>query len=109
MRKAIACVVLCASLVSGCATANEVSYKIARDADWFKVSRRITVINTRQSKPVYENQGLISVNVSVDRLDVIKKESNTVYTKDIVVLNRDTMYVIEDLEGTEIGKEDGDE
>jgi hypothetical protein len=36
------------------------------------------------------------------RLDVIEKESDGIYRKDIIVMNNDTMYLVEDLEGIKI-------
>lgn len=93
------------AFLTGCTDAGVVDYEIRHNANRFDVLRKITVINTRLDKTVYENQGLISVIISDNgaRLDVIAKESDNVYTKDIVVLNQDTMYVVKDLEGTQIG------
>lgn len=99
---------LCVSLlctflmVTGCGNeADLASYQITRSADAFTISRQITVINTRSGEPLYEKQGLISVTISGDRLDIITKESGDTYKKDIVKLNQDTMYIIRDLEGVE--------
>lgn len=90
-----------AALLTGC-TASQVSQEIIYQADEFNVSRKVSVINTRMDKTVYENQGLISVNVTGNRLDVIKKTDVDTYTKDIVILSQDTMLIIEDLEGIHI-------
>lgn len=103
MRKAILGILLSAALLTGC-TANQVSNKIIWQADEFNISRKVSVINTRNDKTVYENQGLISVTIteSGNRLDVITKTDTDTYTKDIVILNQDTMLIVEDLEGIHV-------
>lgn len=100
--KKILCALCMCILLGGCTEADTASYKIANNAEAFKVSRKITVINTRSGDALYENQGLISVTISGDRLDILTKESDATYKKDIVKLNQDTMYIIEDLEGIKV-------
>lgn len=103
MKKTILGIILSALLLSGC-TASKVSQTIILKANDFNVSRKVSVINTRLDKSVYEKQGLISVDIteSYNRIDVITKTGTDTYTKDIVMLNQDTVLVIEDLEGIEI-------
>lgn len=93
-----------AVMLAGCDNAANVNIAIKRNADYFKASRKITVVNTRLDKVVYENEGLLSFEVSENgrRLDVIEKESDDIYRKDIIVMNNDTMYLVEDLEGIKI-------
>lgn len=93
-----------AVMLAGCNDSATVNNVIKRNANDFKASRKITVVNTRLDKVVYENEGLLSFQVSENgqRLDVIEKESDDIYRKDIIVTNGDTMYLVEDLEGTRI-------
>lgn len=102
MKKILLCAICLCFLLSGCTEASVASSQIANNADAFRVSRKITVINTRSGDALYENQGLISVTISGDRLDILTKESDATYRKDIVKLNQDTMYIIEDLEGIKV-------
>ena len=104
MKKLLLITTLTATIVfSGCAgdRAGAVSNQIAFQADSFNVSRKVAVYDTRHTEPVYEAQGLISVEVSDNRLDIIIKEGDR-YKKHIVGLNDNTMFVVEDLERIEV-------
>ena len=104
---------LAAVMLTGCTEASDASYQIAREADGFKVTRKVTVINTRTDDVIYEEQGLISVEISNGnaesktantRLDILIKDGDR-YKKQIVGLNQDTMFIVEDLEGVSLKKE----
>ena len=104
MKKSLLIAALTATIaLTGCAgdRAGAVSNQIAFQADSFNVSRKVTVYDTRHTEPVYEVQGLVSVVVSNNRLDIIIKEGDR-YKKHIVGLNENTMFVVEDLEGIEV-------
>lgn len=104
MKKSLLIAVLTATIaLSGCAgdAAGVVSNQIAIQADSFNASRKVTVFDTRHTEPIYEVQGLVSVEVSDNRLDIIIKEGDR-YKKHIVGLNENTMFIVEDLEGIEV-------
>ena len=44
----------------------------------------------------------MTITESGNRLDVITKTDTDTYTKDIVILNQDTMLIVEDLEGIHV-------
>lgn len=46
-----------AVMLAGCNDSATVNYVIKRNANDFKASRKITVVNTRLDKVVYENEG----------------------------------------------------
>lgn len=101
MKKLFLITALTATIaLTGC-EASRASHQIALQADSFKVSRKVTVFDTRHTEPVYEVQGLVSVVASNNRLDIIIKEGDR-YKKHIVGLNENTMFVVEDLEGVEV-------
>ena len=98
MKKRIAYILIIGMLLTGCKS-DIVSEKIRLNANDFNISRKVTVINTRTDNILYENQGLISIEVKSGRLDVITSEGDDTYTKDIIGLSSDTVFIIEDLEG----------
>ena len=107
MKKKLLVILLSTTMafgLSGCySTAEDVKVNVMREADNFNVSRRVRVINTRTESVLFERQGLISVTVSGDsRLDIITKSGDDTYTKDIIGLSEDTMFIVEDIEGVSV-------
>lgn len=92
--------------VSGCTEAQQVSQNVSQQADNFNVLRQLTVLDTRTNKPMFEMVGVFSINVDNpnNQLEVTVETSNGVYKKHIIGLNRDTMYVVEDLGGAKVSK-----
>lgn len=73
--------------------------------DNFNVSRRIVVINARTDKPIFEMVGNFSIqNNSSNELEIICEIEEGKYQKHFVYLNEWTMYVVEDLEGSNVEK-----
>lgn len=70
-------VVLC----TGCRQSDRVSYNVSKDADNFNVVRRLTVINARTDKPVFELIGTFSIETdSADnQLEVICETGKNEY------------------------------
>lgn len=92
-------------ILSGCTEAGRVSYNIGQNADNFNVSRRIVVINARTDKPIFEMVGNFSIqNNSTNELEIICEIEEGKYQKHFVYLNEWTMYVVEDLEGSNVEK-----
>lgn len=90
----------------GCTEAEKVSYNVSQDADNFNVIRRLTVINTRSHKPVFELVGQFSIEVDNEdnQLEVVCETGKNEYKKHFVGLNDETMYVIEDIGGAKVNK-----
>ena len=110
MKKKIVClvmvVVLILSCCVGCTEAENVSYNVSQEADNFNVVRRLTVLNARTDKPMFELIGAFSIKTDNEdgQLEVICEVENGVYKKHFIRLNEWTMYVVEDLYGAKVNK-----
>lgn len=65
--------------------ADTVSDNIAKDAEQFKVNRRIVITNGITNEPTYEITGRCSFESYGDRFDVVCKEGPNAYTKNSFV------------------------
>lgn len=105
MKKLLALVlalVLTCSL-SACTEADRVNANINQSADNFNVTRRLEVINARTDTPLFELIGNFSLsNNSANELVVTVELENHTYKKHYVYLNEYTMYVVEDLSGSQV-------
>ena len=90
----------------GCTEAEKVSHNVSQDADNFNVVRRLTVINTRSHKPVFELIGQFSIEVDNEdnQLEVVCETGKNEYKKHFVGLNDETMYVVEAIGGATVNK-----
>lgn len=97
-------VLLCAFL-TGCTEVYKVSNNISQEADNFNVTRKLTVLNARTDTILLELTGTFSLqNNSENELEVIIETAEGKYQKDLVYLNDYTMYVVEDISGTDVDK-----
>lgn len=94
--------------LTGCSDteAQKVSSNVSQEADNFNVIRRLTVLDTRTDKPMFELVGAFSVHVDKadDQLEVTVETGPGQYKKHLVGYNRDTMYVVEDIGGANVSK-----
>jgi hypothetical protein len=89
--------------LTGCREVTFASYNVSKDADNFKVLRKITVINTRTDNILYELTGFFSLqNSSTDEIAVVCRVDHDKYKKDFIYLNEWTTYVVEDLDGNDV-------
>lgn len=87
----------------GCRESAIVSHNVSKQADNFNVTRRITVFNIRTDTVLMQMTGKMSLqNNTSSELEVIIEVEKGVYQKHFVYLNEYTMYVVEDLNGTEV-------
>ena len=94
-------------VLTGCGTeANQVSYNVSKEADNFNVIRRLTVINARTDKPVFELIGAFSITTDTadGQLEVIVETGKNEYKKHFISLNEWTIYVVEDISGADVNK-----
>lgn len=95
-------------ILVGCSDtqADIVSMNVSQEADNFNVIRRLTVLNARTDKPMFELVGAFSIKVdSADnQLEVVVETGENQYKKHFVALNEWTMYVVEDLGGASVSK-----
>lgn len=86
--------------------ADKVSHNVSQEADNFNVVRRLTVLNARSDKPMFELIGAFSIEVDKDdnQLEVICETGKGEYKKHFIGLNEWTMYVVEDIGGAKVSK-----
>lgn len=94
-------------ILTGCTDAETVSYNISKEADKFKVKRRITFINLRSNEFLFTITGNCSVqDGSSDELNVICRIGDDKYQKHMLKVSDETTYVIEQLEYSDVSKYD---
>ncbi len=108
MKKVIAVITLacfiCAAF-AGCTEADQVSQNISQEADNFNVTRKLTVLNARTDTILLDLTGTFALkNNSDNELEVIIETAEGKYQKDYVYLNDYTMYVVEDISGSDVDK-----
>lgn len=99
--------VISVMILAGCETeASKVSYNVSQEADNFNVIRRLTVLNARSDKPMFELIAAFSITVdSADnQLEVVCEAGDGQYKKHFIGLNEWTMYVVEDVSGANVDK-----
>lgn len=90
-------------LLVACTEESQVNHNINQAADNFNVTRRLEVINARTDTPLFELIGNFSLsNNSENELVVTVELENGIYKKHYVYLNEYTMYVVEDLSGSNV-------
>ena len=109
MKKKMMAVLLMALLVcmaiTGCTEANQVSNNLSQEADNFNVTRKLTVVNARTDTILLELTGTFALkNNTANELEVIIEKEEGKYKKDLVYLNDYTMYVVEDVSGSDVDK-----
>lgn len=99
--------VICILCLTGCTSAETVSYNISREADEFKVKRRITFINLRSNEFLFTITGNCSIQDGVsNELDVICKIGDDKYQKHMLKNASETTYIIEQLEYNDVSRYD---
>jgi hypothetical protein len=85
-------VVILAALAGCGSNADTASDNIAKEAEKFKVGRRIVVTNSITDKVEFEVTGRCSFEVDVRRLDVVCKDAPGKYTKATIGLGDNTTW-----------------
>lgn len=103
---AVAALVLIIIIVlAGCRESDRVGYNIGKEADNFNVYRRLTVINARTDTVLLTMEGTFALhNNSTSELEIIVEVDDGKYQKHFVYLNEYTLYVVEDISGSEVDK-----
>lgn len=102
-------VLTCIFLVTGCdSDADIASYNVSKEADQFRVKRRIVFINLRSDTYLYEIIGNCSIKTdsSDNQLEVTCKVGEDKYQKHFLYLANETTYTIEQLDYSEVSKYD---
>lgn len=105
---ALVIVVIVAMLCSGCSDAETVSYNISKEADSFKVKRRITFINLRSDTYLFTITGNCSIQEdnSDKQLEVTCRIGKDKYQKHFLKETTEVTYIVEQLEYSDVSKYD---
>ena len=95
---------VCGAMFTGCRESDKVSYNVSQQADNFNVIRRLTVLNARSDKPLFELIGAFSFTLEDNRIIAIVETGPNEYKKHSVGLNEWTLWVIEDISGADVDK-----
>ena len=91
--------------LTACRQAETVRLNLQREADDFKVRRRITVLNTRTDTPMMQITGLLAINVDEDGdLNITIEKAPGEYVLNYAHLSQDTTYIVEQIETKEVSK-----
>lgn len=98
-------VVIIGCIFSGCRESDRVAYNVSKEADNFNVTRKLTVINARTDTIMLQLIGTFALkNNSTNELEIICELEDGSYQKHFVYLNEYTLYVVEDISGTNVSK-----
>jgi len=101
---------LLAIILTGCTSAETVSYNISRESDEFKVKRRITFVNLRTGDYLFTMTGVCSIQGGSgslnDELEIICKIGDGKYQKHLLYLAEETTYVVEQIEDANVSRYD---
>ena len=100
----IMAIVLFCGVLTGCRQSERVSYNVSQAADNFNVIRRLTVLNARTDKPLFELVGAFSFTLENNRIIAVVETGKNEYKKHSVGLNDWTLWVVEDVGGAEVDK-----
>ena len=111
MKKIIITIMLlfiATTILTGCTDAETVSYNLSKEADSFKVKRRITFINLRTDSYLFTITGCCSIEEDHEdkQLEVTCKVGEDKYQKHFLKETTEVTYVVEQLEYNEVSKYD---
>lgn len=97
-------IVMASVMFIGCTEADKVSSNVSQQADNFNVIRRLTVLNARSDKPLFELVGAFSFTLENNRIIAVVETGPNEYKKHSIGLNDWTLWVVEDVSGVEVDK-----
>lgn len=103
-------IIIASIFITACDSAETVSYNISKEANEFKVKRRIVFVNLRTNDYLLEIQGNCSVkggrNNSSRELEVICRIGDNKYQKHFLYIADETTYTVEQLEYSDVSRYD---
>jgi len=105
MKRLIALTLVAVLVLAGCSTdAETVSHNLSKDADQFKVQRRIVFFNgiTDTYLMTIEGRCSIKADVADNQLEVTCKTSETGYKKHFLGLSDNVSYFVEQMESADV-------
>lgn len=110
MKKGLLIIILGVMVLglTGCTSAETVSYNLSREADEFKVKRRIVFINLRSDTYLFSITGNCSIETDTtdDQLEVVCRIGEDKYQKHFLRLSNETTYTVEQLEYNDVSRYD---
>lgn len=110
MKKLLILIIGGVFLLTGCTSAETVSYNISRESDEFKVKRRITFINLRTGDYLFTMTGKCSIQGGSgslnEELEVVCRIGEDKYQKHYLYLANETTYIVEQLEDIDVSRYD---
>lgn len=83
----------CLFAFTGCRKAEHVEHNLKKDADNYKIVRRLVALNTRTDKPLFVIEGRISISVDEDKdLNVTIRTGDDSYKLFYAHLSKDVTY-----------------
>lgn len=99
----VTAVCMIAVSMTRCTEAQRATYNVQKEADYFNVERRLSVINARTDKPILELIGYFSLsNNDNNELVITLEVAQNQYKVDYVYLNDWTIYTVEDINGAHV-------
>lgn len=100
---AVTAVHMMVASMTGCTEAERATYNVQKEAGYFNVERRLSVINARTDKPILELIGYFSLsNNDNNELVITLEVAQNQYKVDYVYLNDWTIYTVEDINGAHV-------
>ena len=96
---------LIGAVTTGCTSAETVGYNLSKEADEFKVKRRITFINLRTDSYLFSITGNCSVQGSSE-IEVICRIGEDKYQKHFFGVSTETTYIVEQMEYNDVSRYD---
>ena len=94
--------VMCVMLLAGCDQATNATTQLKDDANEFKLTRRITVVNLRTDTILYEIEGRLSYTAESDGdLSIVAKTGENEFSRDSIGIGQagiGVTYVVEQIE-----------
>lgn len=86
-----------AGMLVACEDSDVASRNLSKDADNFKVLRKVTLINTVTDEVLYTVEGNMSVKADVEekQLEITAKTGDDEYQKHLLGLSPTTVYIVE--------------
>lgn len=93
-------------LIAGCRDADVVSRNISKDADQFKVRRRVIFYNAITDQIMFEMVGNLSIETSANHkeLAVTVKLGENEYRKHFLGLSDNVTYIVEQLDHSDVSR-----
>ncbi len=105
-KRYVLAVLLIGLLLSGCSDSETVTRNIKKDAEQFKIIRRVIFMNNITGEYLFETQGNCSIetNNKASRLELTCKVGEDKYKVHYFGLSDNTSYIVEQLEWKEENK-----